>query len=152
MYVVMFCICVVGAITQYKLFMNGIEVFSHASTREYLQENLQPWSLHTFRVVACNRKGCASSNEVQARTQEAPPEGRLVMEAKVEGARDVAVRYQPDTMVPWKANGKVYYDIYFDGIFYKDPSKYLNGVMYTGHISLELLNIQATPLLSILTY
>ena len=54
-----------GVIIQYRLYHNGLLVYTSANNRQYSIDNLQPWSLHTFRVEACTSRGCGSSEEVQ---------------------------------------------------------------------------------------
>ncbi len=54
-----------GIITQYRLYHNGLLVYTHPNIREYKMDNLQPWSLHTFRLEACTSRGCGSSEEVE---------------------------------------------------------------------------------------
>ena len=81
--------------------------------------NLEPFSLHTFRLVACTVKGCGSSRLVSRRTLEAPPSGFVVMEAKVHDSRTIIVKWTP----PDTPNGLLYYDIHLDGLFYIDTGK-----------------------------
>ncbi|CAH1791583.1 unnamed protein product, partial [Owenia fusiformis] len=109
-----------GNILKYELYQNGLMVFSNATTREYRATGLEPYSLHTLRVVACTAKGCGSSNEVQARTMEAPPIGTVVLEMRVNGPRSVSVRWNP----PSVPNGRVYFDIYFQGLYYRDADNW----------------------------
>ena len=85
--------------------------------REFSIYNLEPWSLHSLRIEACTVKGCGSSDEVSARTQEAPPEGNVGLDLKVDGARTVSVKWNTVS----RANGLVYYHVYFEGFFYADP-------------------------------
>lgn len=62
--------------------------------------------------------GCSSSHEVSARTQEAPPQGTIGLSAQVLDARSVRVQW---TRVQ-TPNGLLFYDVYFEGLFYVNPS------------------------------
>ncbi len=53
----------------------------------------------------------------QARTQEKEPEGTVGLEAEVLGPRTVRARWT----APTEPNGNVYYNVYFEGLFYADP-------------------------------
>ena len=99
-------------------------VYNHSLVRQYAARNLQPWSLHTFRLEACTSRGCGSSNEVQARTLESPPEGHVVMEMTVDGPRTISVKWNA-VAVP---NGQVYYDVFLQGQYYNDPGDYYYNV------------------------
>lgn len=68
-------------------------------------------------MSACTVKGCGSSNEIAARTQEAPPIGEVGLEIGLTRARSVEVRYTGVEV----NNGIVFYNIYFEGPFYVDP-------------------------------
>ena len=55
--------------------------------------------------------------QVEARTQEAPPGGTVVLTASVVDARTVSVQWtRPD-----QGNGLLFFDVYFEGHFYTDP-------------------------------
>lgn len=108
-----------GIIIQYRLYHNGLEVFTSPSISYHLIDGLQPWSVHKFRVAACTLKGCGSSNEVTTRTQEAPPVGEVGLEIGEITSRTVQVRY---TAVA-QPNGLIYYDVYFKGNFYANAGK-----------------------------
>ncbi|ESO94175.1 hypothetical protein LOTGIDRAFT_118598, partial [Lottia gigantea] len=107
-----------GIILRYELYHNKKIVHS-SLVREYRIDNLQPYSLHEFRVAACTIKGCGFSNEVQARTMEAPPEGLIVLEVVGINSRAVNTSWS----APAKTNGRLFYDVYFEGLYYKDPEK-----------------------------
>ena len=106
-----------GLITQYRLYQNGLLILSNSTTLEFTVDNLQPWSLHLFRVEACTVKGCTSTSEVSARTQEAPPVGNIGLDLTVKGPRSVSLLWNSVD----RANGIISYDAYFEGIFYVDP-------------------------------
>ena len=57
--------------------------------------------------------------QVEARTQEAPPEGTVVLTASVVDARTVSVYWTR----PSQANGQLFFDVYFEGYFYADPGR-----------------------------
>ena len=105
-----------GIITRYNLYHNGLLAFTNPFLRTYTLRDLQPWSLHMFRVEACTAKGCGSSEVIQARTQEAKPEGFVGLKAEVVTSRS--------TKVMWTAlerpNGDLTYNVYYDGLHYKD--------------------------------
>lgn len=52
---------------------------------------------------------------------EAQPEGFVSMQMEVVDARSVDVKWNP----PSEPNGDIYYDVYFEGLFYSDPGKML---------------------------
>ncbi|XP_055957019.1 usherin-like [Patella vulgata] len=106
-----------GVIVRYELYHNSIMVTS-GLTREYRVDNLQPYSLHIIQVKACTSIGCGYSNEVKTRTQEAAPEGIVTLEVVGLDPRSVNATWT----APEKPNGHLYFDVYFDGIFYKDAA------------------------------
>ncbi|XP_048258912.1 usherin-like [Haliotis rufescens] len=108
-----------GAIVRYDLYQNGIKV-SNTLVREFRVASLQPYSLHIFQVAACTSIGCGFSEEVQARTQESPPAGTVLLDVVVADSRSVNASWT----APASPNGKLYYDVYFEGLFYKDPDNW----------------------------
>lgn len=107
-----------GVIVRYELFHNALKVFDTPNRREYTIDNLLPYSLHSFRVRACTRKGCGTSHVVEARTQEDVPKGFVnIVGLQVKDARSVQLQWSP----PETPNGLLYYDVYFTGMFYIDP-------------------------------
>ncbi|CAD5123124.1 DgyrCDS11497 [Dimorphilus gyrociliatus] len=105
-----------GVITEYRLYHNEIRVFNSSSSLFYLISGLQPYTLHSLRLVVCTIKGCASSDVVEIRTQEAPPIGTVGLELTVADSRSVNIRW---TRVP-VPNGKITYTTFFDGLYYRD--------------------------------
>lgn len=95
-----------------------------------------PYSLHAFRVVACTSKGCGSSSLVKARTMEAQPEGFVTMAVEVADARTVQVRWTP----PVQPNGDMYYDVYFEGLYYRNPSKCNFAAGFDNHIPCKIVH------------
>lgn len=110
-------VCISGVIVEYNLYHNGLLVFTHPSVREYRVSGLLPYSLHIFRVSACTNQGCGFSDEVQGRTQESLPVGFVVLDLRVEGARNVGVKWS----APAITNGRIIYSVSVDGLFYVDP-------------------------------
>ena len=103
----------------YRLYHNTLLIYSHPSERQHRIDQLQPWSLHTLRIEACTVIGCTSSNEVKTRTQEALPEGNISLDLKVDSSREVSVKWNAVAV----ANGNISYDVYFEGLFYRDPGE-----------------------------
>ena len=60
-----------------------------------------------------------SSNDVQARTQEAPPDGTIGLNLRVSGPRSVDVAWNK-VAVP---NGDLTYDVYVEGLYYVNPGR-----------------------------
>jgi usherin len=116
-----------GVITQYRLFQNGLLIYNNPTTREFRIGNLLPWSLHLLRVEACTVKGCGSTTEVSARTQEAPPVGTIGLDLIVEGPRSVRLLWNGVV----QSNGVVQYDAYFEGLFYVDPGELKTRDLFT---------------------
>ncbi|KAK7504941.1 hypothetical protein BaRGS_00003969 [Batillaria attramentaria] len=135
-----------GQIISYTLFHNGVNVMEGLA-RVYHVDGLQPYSRHTFRVQACTARGCGTSAETEARTQEEAPQGTVVATARVLDARTVSTeaRTQEEapqgTVVatarvldartvsvrftsPAQPNGLLYFDIFFQGLFYVDPENW----------------------------
>ncbi len=54
---------------------------------------------------------------LQARTQEAQPVGSVGLSAEVVGPRTVRARWT----APVEPNGQIYFNVYFEGLFYADP-------------------------------
>ncbi|XP_025090014.1 usherin-like [Pomacea canaliculata] len=105
-----------GRIINYDLFQNGIIVIT-GMAMNYSVGGLLPYSRHLFRLRACTQQGCGSSLEVEARTQEASPQGLVVLVASVVDARTVNVSWTQ----PAQANGFLYFNVYFEGLFYANP-------------------------------
>ena len=103
-----------GVIILYKLYHNGLLVFNDSILRSVTFNNLQPYSFHSFRIEVCTIMGCASSGVVVGNTQEAPPVGSVGLNLKVAGSRSVQVQWSAVTA----SNGLLYYDVYFDGLYY----------------------------------
>lgn len=120
-----------GKITQYQLYHNEIPKYTGLSMY-YDVGGLAPYSKHVFRVVACTRSGCSSSKQTKAYTQESQPEGFVTMDLRVDDERTVSVKWT----VPEKPNGNMFFDVYFEGLFYADIG---NIFCLNGH--LEHLNI-----------
>ncbi|XP_041351149.1 usherin-like [Gigantopelta aegis] len=108
-----------GMVVRYDLYQNGI-IVSNSLVRQYRVDSLEPYSLHIFRVAACTIQGCGFSNQVEAHTMEFPPRGIVVLSVTVKTPRSVNASWT----APDKPNGKLYYDVYFDGIFYKNPDQW----------------------------
>src|SRR6266536_4939997 len=106
-----------GVIILYRLYHNGLFICNDSSQLSFTINNLLPWSLHSFVVEACTVIGCSSSNEVSARTQESSPVGVIGINVIVDGPRQVRVLWT-NVAVP---NGLLYYDVYFEGLFYVAP-------------------------------
>ena len=123
-YILFFFVYIPGVITLYRLYHNGLLIYTDHSIREHTIRHLQPWSLHLIRVDACTDKGCSSSNEVEGRTQEALPLGTIGLDLSVVDGRTVDVK--------WNAlqnpNGRIYYDVYFEGFFYTDPGNAMDVI------------------------
>ena len=90
---------------------------------QHLIDSLRAWSRHVLRLEACTAEGCAASDDVVAYTQEAPPQGAVGLSLRVDTARSVELRWNAVT----RDNGRVYYDVYFEGNFYADPGLYSVG-------------------------
>ena len=110
-----------GVITDYQLYHNDV-LMSHYQTPQVVTlTDLQPWSLHTFRLKCCTAIGCSNSKEVSFRTQEAVPQGSIILSASADDARTIKALWSPVQM----PNGLVYYDVYVDGSFYVDQGNNL---------------------------
>ena len=94
-------------------------ILASSSVSEHLISGLLPWSPHTLYIEACTIKGCTASDKVTSRTQEAPPEGKVMLQLRVTGQRQVEVKWNR-VETP---NGNVVYDVYFDGLEYEDPGE-----------------------------
>ena len=103
-------------VVRYDLYQNGI-IVSNSLVREYRVDNLEPYSLHIFRVAACTVQGCGFSNQVEAHTMESPPRGIVVLSVAVTTPRSVNATWT----APDRPNGKLFYDVYFEGLFYTNP-------------------------------
>ena len=103
----------------YHLYHNTLLIYSAPSERNHTIDGLQPWSLHTLRVTACTIIGCTSSNEVKARTDESPPEGSIGLDLVVDNSREVRVKWNNVA----EANGNISYDVYFEGLFYRNTGE-----------------------------
>lgn len=54
-----------GVITQYRLYHNEIQIYNSSSILFFLITGLEPYTLHSLRLVVCTIKGCASSDVVE---------------------------------------------------------------------------------------
>ena len=105
-----------GVITRYDLYHNEVPVYTGLGF-EYNIGGLLPYSLHAFRVSVCTKKGCVASTLVKGRTQEAAPVGFVTMDTRIEDPRTVSVMWT----APESPNGDLYFNVFFEGLFYKDP-------------------------------
>lgn len=110
-----------GVIILYRLYHNGLLAYNGSSLCDQTISSLQPWSIHIFREEACTIRGCAQSDDLTMRTQEAPPVGAIGLQVRVNNARGVSAYW---TAVD-SPNGLLYYNVYFNGIFYNNPGKYV---------------------------
>ncbi|XP_076463865.1 usherin-like [Babylonia areolata] len=108
-----------GVITSYVLYHNDKNVTEGLIFRHEVN-GLSPYSRHVFRLQVCTAQGCAFSAEVEARTKEAAPEGTLVLTASIKDARTVSVHWTR----PSDANGQLFFDVFFQGLFYADPENW----------------------------
>ena len=107
---------ITGEIVRYDLYHNEVPVYTGMGF-EYHIGALLPYSLHAFRISACTKKGCMASSLVKARTQESTPVGFVTMDTRIEDPRTVSVTWT----APEKPNGDMYFDVFFDGLFYRNP-------------------------------
>ncbi|XP_073409429.1 usherin [Dendrobates tinctorius] len=103
-----------GVITSYGLYMDGI-LMQNSSRRSYFVDGLSPWSKHSFRLQACTAKGCALGEKTEAFTQESKPEGNVSVHVNVNGPKDVQLKWKG----PERPNGRITYDVIFNGLFYE---------------------------------
>ena len=99
------------------MYHNTLLVFNTSHDVTYTISGLQPYSLHRVRLEACTAQGCSSSATRQVRTREAPPVGDIGFTVDVIGSREVQAYW---TAVD-EANGVVFYEVYFGGMYYVDP-------------------------------
>ena len=79
---------------------------------DYTVNNLTPFQLYTFVLVACTFGGCTSSEAITGRPQEAMPEGLLAPVLRVIGSTSIEVTWQP----PTSPNGIITsYEVHRDG-------------------------------------
>ncbi len=123
---------ILGIITSYGLIHNGIKIRDGLITTVTIN-NLTPWSLHDFRVEACTSKGCSFGPVTSARTQEAPPQGVITLLVNVDDARSVNARWTS----PSAANGFMYYDVMFTGLYYVDPGKWTKLIFISLYAAVE---------------
>ena len=57
-----------------------------------------------------------ASSLVKARTQESTPVGFVTMDTRIEDPRTVSVTWT----APESPNGDMYFDVFFDGLFYRN--------------------------------
>ncbi|XP_075719450.1 usherin [Rhinoderma darwinii] len=103
-----------GVITSYGLYMDGI-LMQNSSRLSYFVDGLAPWSKRSFRLQACNVKGCALGEKFEAYTQESEPEGNVSVNVHTNGPKDVQLKWQG----PEKHNGHITYYVIFTGLFYE---------------------------------
>ncbi|XP_053568734.1 usherin [Bombina bombina] len=103
-----------GILTEYGLYMDGI-LMQNSSRSSYFVDGLSPWSKYSFRLQACTAKGCALGPKVEAYTQEAKPEGFVLVHAITEGPRGIQIKWQG----PENPNGQLTYAVIFNGLFYE---------------------------------
>ncbi|XP_075195246.1 usherin [Anomaloglossus baeobatrachus] len=111
-----------GVITSYGLYMDGI-LMQNSSRRSYFVDGLTPWSKHSFRLQACTAKGCALGEKIQAYTQESKPEGNVSVHVNVNGPKDVQLKWNG----PEKPNGRITYEVIFNGLFYERDGDDINS-------------------------
>ena len=109
-----------GAIIRYSLYHNEVPVYDGLGF-EYDVGGLLPYSLHAFRIVVCTKEGCGSSSLVKGRTQESAPAGFVTIEVRIDDPRTVSVKWT----APEKPNGDMFFNVFFEGLFYKDPGNVL---------------------------
>ncbi|GFO50464.1 usherin, partial [Plakobranchus ocellatus] len=140
-----------GQITSYVLLQNGAEVYNGLE-RQYSVDGLLPYSRHTFRVRACTVQGCATSEEVEARTLEMPPVGNIVLSANVEDARTINVTWT----TPENLNGFMTYYVLATGLYYVSPETWDYSTVNEQRVLLNetigFTTYQLTPLVPMSQY
>ena len=86
-----------GVISAYRLYRDGVVVFTTDVQFSFASTNLQPFTTYTFFVEVCNQAGCSSSIAVSGRTEEAEPGGVAPPTLVVLGPTAVNVSWAPPT-------------------------------------------------------
>ena len=93
-----------GDIIQYRLFLNGNEVFSGQAMTTSIQD-LSPFSYYEFHLEACTSVGCSNSTFGSNTTREGPPEGLAPPVLTALSPTSIQVTWAP----PSQLNGIILY-------------------------------------------
>ncbi|XP_071996224.1 usherin isoform X2 [Engystomops pustulosus] len=118
-----------GVITSYGLYMDGI-LMQNSSRQSYFVDGLSPWSKHSFRLQACTAKGCALGEKIEAYTQESEPEGNVAVHVNINGPKEVQLKWRG----PEKPNGRMTYDVIFNGLFYEKEGDEIRSITNSSRI------------------
>lgn len=99
-----------GEIIEYRLVQNGNIVFS-GLLKMYTHTKLEPFTMYSYTIMACTIKGCGSSTQSSARTDEATPEG--LVNPTVIDTQSNSITLQLNEVE--KPNGIVTYVLYITG-------------------------------------
>lgn len=91
-----------GVVTGYMLFINDAQVVS-GIVFEFTADNLTPFTVYSLYLLVCNQAGCASSINVTAVTDQAPPMGVAPPTLFVLGPTAIQVSWSP----PLAPNGVI---------------------------------------------
>ncbi|KAG8584399.1 hypothetical protein GDO81_008814 [Engystomops pustulosus] len=119
----------VSVITSYGLYMDGI-LMQNSSRQSYFVDGLSPWSKHSFRLRACTAKGCALGEKIEAYTQESEPEGNVAVHVNINGPKEVQLKWRG----PEKPNGRMTYDVIFNGLFYEKEGDEIRSITNSSRI------------------
>lgn len=106
-----------GVITEYLIYFNGLLINSTSRVSELVVGDLLPYTDHVVYTEACTEVGCTRSPAVRATTQEDLPQGELGLQALVLSATQVQVYWNAIQ----KPNGLLYYEVWATGMFLMEP-------------------------------
>lgn len=106
-----------GKIIAYKLYFNS-ELIYEGMNNSFWVINLKSFTFYEFYLIICNMAFCGSTKHFLIRTDEAPPEGFIYLEAQATAPREISLKWSaPYEKFAFRPNGNILFRIIVEGSF-----------------------------------
>ncbi|CAF0851247.1 unnamed protein product [Brachionus calyciflorus] len=134
-----------GLLNKYILSVNDKIVYEGDKNEFHLQ-GLMPNTFYFFVVQFCNFFSCNSTEPIRFRTDEAIPEGSIVLDAQAKGSNQIELKWYSNPMDPLKPNGNIYFSVYVTGPFLLESN--LGNLIELFKNNSKIIQIQTLNLLN----
>lgn len=97
-------------------------------------EDLLPSTYFSFYIITCNSFGCSRTNTSIFGTDEAPPQGNLILESDAAGSNLIQCKWYSDSTNPIIPNGNIMFSVYIKGPYLQ---KNLNSLQLVENIRMN---------------
>ena len=103
-----------GALLKFVLYAGNTVVYEGLA-RTYARHNMAANSYASYRVDVCNRVGCAPTRSFVLGSDESPPQGALMLEARALTSNQIELKWSPTAA--FRPNGNIMYQVQVTGPF-----------------------------------